>query len=70
MPEVAGGAAELVDPESVSSIAEAIAKVVRGGKGLIEKGNVRVKDFSWEKSARMTLDVYREASIADKEAQV
>ncbi len=61
MPEVAGGAAELVDPNSVNSIAEGIAKVVRGGKGLVEKGNIRIKDFSWEKTAKMTLDVYNEA---------
>jgi len=60
MPEVAGNAAELVDPNSVESIAEGIAKVIRGGKGLVEKGKIRVKDFSWEKTAKMTLDVYKE----------
>jgi len=60
MPEVAGNAAELVDPNSVNSIAEGIAKVVRGGKGLIDKGKLRVRNFSWEKTAQMTLDVYKE----------
>ncbi len=61
MPEVAGNAAELVDPESVDSIAEGIARVVRGGKGLTDKGSLRVKNFSWEKTAEETLKVYKEA---------
>ncbi len=60
MPEVAGGAAELVDPNSVDSIAEGIANVVRGRKALVEKGKTWVKNFSWEKTAQMTLSVYRE----------
>jgi glycosyltransferase involved in cell wall biosynthesis len=61
MPEVAGDAAVVVDPTSVNSIAEGIERVVRGGKGLVEKGNARVRDFSWEKTAQMTLEVYKEA---------
>ena len=61
MAEVAGDAAALVDPDSVESIGEGIEKVLRGPKGYIEKGLKRVKDFSWEKTARMTLDVYEEA---------
>ena len=63
MPEVAGNAAELVDPDSVESIAEGIAKVVRGGKGFVEKGKIRIKDFSWKKVAEETLKVYGEADI-------
>ncbi|HKB88278.1 MAG TPA: glycosyltransferase family 1 protein [Patescibacteria group bacterium] len=69
MSEVAGNAAILVDPTSIESITEGIEKVIRGPKAYIDKGLRRVKDFSWEKTAKMTLDVYREASIADKEAQ-
>ena len=61
MPEVAGDAAEFVDPNSTNSIAEGIARIVRGAKALTEKGTRRVKDFSWEKTAKMTLDVYNEA---------
>lgn len=66
MPEVAGGAAELVDPNSANSIAEGIEKVVRGSKGLVEKGKARVKNFSWDKTAKMTLDVYRESGKEGK----
>ena len=61
MPEVAGDAAILVDPTDVSSISEGIAQVIRGAKAYTDKGSIRVKDFSWEKTARMTLDVYRES---------
>lgn len=61
MPEVAGEAAVLVDPYKVDSISDGIEKILRGPKSYIEKGFKRVGNFSWEKTARMTLDVYREA---------
>jgi glycosyltransferase involved in cell wall biosynthesis len=67
MPEVAGDAAVLVDPYDVNSIADGIVKALNAPKALIEKGFVRVKEFSWDKTARMTLDVYREAFAAGKE---
>ena len=69
MPEVAGNAAILVDPTDTNSIADGIAQILRGAKAYVDKGTSRVKDFSWEKTAQMTLDVYREASITDKEAK-
>ena len=65
MPEVAGDAAVLVDPTKVESISDGIEKILRGPKGFIEKGLERVKQFSWEKTARMTLDVYKEAKSTD-----
>ena len=68
MPEVAGEAAVLVDPFEPASIADGITKVLAGPRGLVEKGFARISEFSWEKTARMTLDVYREALNADKEA--
>lgn len=61
MPEVAGEAAVLVDPEDINSISEGIKKALEGPKGLIEKGMERIKQFSWEKTAKMTLDVYNES---------
>ena len=61
MAEVAGDAAALVDPYKIDSISDGIDKVLRGPKGYIEKGLRRVRDFSWEKTAKMTLDVYRES---------
>ena len=61
MPEVAGEAAVLVDPYDAASIADGITKILSGPKGLIEKGFTRVGEFSWEKTAKMTLGVYKEA---------
>ncbi len=60
MPEVAGGAAILVDPTDVSSISEGVSQLIRGAKAYSDKGTIRVKEFSWEKTAQMTLEVYKE----------
>jgi len=61
MVEVAGEAAVLVDPFDVNSIAGGIKNILNGPKGLIAKGSARAKEFSWDKTAQMTLDVYKEA---------
>lgn len=64
-PEVAGGAAILVDPYNPDEIAEAMSKVLledRLRQELIEKGLQRAKQFSWEKCARETLDVLETAA--------
>ena len=62
MPEVAGGAAILVDPYDVNSIAGGIEEALSKPKTLIAKGLKRVADFSWTKTAEETLKVYKEAS--------
>ncbi len=62
--EVAGDAAILVDPYDVTSIAEGIKKAMVAPKTFIPKGLRRIQDFSWEKTAKMTLEVYREAQLA------
>ena len=60
--EVSGGAALLVDPYSVKEIAEAINRIatsdVLKGK-LKESGFERIQNFSWERTARKTLRVYK-----------
>jgi len=61
MVEVAGGAAILVDPFEIDSIAEGIKNILDRPAALITKGLARVKEFSWKKTAEMTLGVYREA---------
>jgi len=63
MPEVAGEAALLVDPNNVIGIAETMRSITSSKKirdELIEKGFKRVKQFSWEKTAGKTLEVYYE----------
>ena len=60
MKEIAGEAAELVDPYDPSPISRGIESILRGPRGFIEKGLVRVKNFSWTKTAKETLRVYKE----------
>jgi len=61
LPEVAGDAAIGIDPESVREIAAAI-EAVAGDPALAEKlstrGRARAERFSWEETARLTLQVY------------
>ena len=60
--EVAGDAALLVDPLSVGSIAGALHRVLNEpglGAELSCRGQARATQFTWEKTARATFDVYR-----------
>jgi len=60
LPEVAGGAALLVDPEDSTAISEAIERLVVDQElrhGLIERGLVNVRRFSWEACAATVLEV-------------
>jgi glycosyltransferase involved in cell wall biosynthesis len=61
LPEVVGGAGVLVDPNSIDSIAKGVGSVLSMGKleynSLVEKGLAQAKKFSWEKTARQTLEV-------------
>jgi glycosyltransferase involved in cell wall biosynthesis len=62
LPEVAGDAAILVDPRSVERLAEALALVLgddRERERLGAAGRARAGSFSWERTARETLEVYR-----------
>ena len=64
MREVAGDAAALVDPRNVREIAEAMARVAEDSSlraQLSQKGLKRASEFSWKKTAELTLEVYREA---------
>ncbi len=58
--EVAGGAAVLVDPLDVGSIAAGIDAAVRARDDLVERGRARARELSWSASADATLEVYRE----------
>jgi glycosyltransferase involved in cell wall biosynthesis len=63
LPEVCGEAAHYVDPESVDSIAEGISRVVTDQNlrnTLIHKGIQRAKLFSWEKAAKMVLNIFED----------
>ena len=61
--ETVGDAARLVDPTDVDDIARAMTEMLRDEKAreyYAELGKVQVKKFSWEQTARKTLEVYRE----------
>ncbi len=60
LPEIAGDAAILVDPDKPQEICDAMKDVLINGElrsKLIERGLVRSKEFSWQKTARLTLGV-------------
>lgn len=62
LPEVAGDAAVLVNPHDYLSIASGIAHVIdspRDRQVLIAKGKARSQQFSWQKTAQLTLGAYR-----------
>ena len=64
MREVAGDAAVLVDPRNVLEITEAMAQVAEEPglrAGLADKGLKRAAEFSWKKTAELTMEAYREA---------
>jgi glycosyltransferase involved in cell wall biosynthesis len=64
LPEVAGDAALLFDPRSQSAIAEAVLRILED-EGLRERmrtlGCARAALFTWELTARMTLESYARA---------
>ncbi len=64
LPEVAGDAALLFDPRSESAIAQAIERLLGDpalARDLRERGLSRAREFSWERTARLTLDCYARA---------
>ncbi len=65
MLEVAGNAAELVDPESVESIRKGIKTILNepsdDQKKRLQKMIIRLHLFSWDRVAEETLQVYRRA---------
>lgn len=65
MPEVAGNAAELVNPEDVSSIRAGIEKVLNedlaAQKKRLQQMIIRLQMFGWERVAEETVKVYQQA---------
>jgi glycosyltransferase involved in cell wall biosynthesis len=63
--EVAGGAAVLVDPEDVGSIADGMRRLLvdpEERRRCIDAGHHRVLDFSWEKCASETRNALHDAA--------
>ena len=69
MPEVADGAGLLFDPNNAESITRAMSDILLDSelRGRMERlGLQRAALFSWQKSARATLDVYEEVAGTPK----
>ncbi|MCP4766453.1 MAG: glycosyltransferase family 4 protein [Gammaproteobacteria bacterium] len=63
LPEITGGAAYLVDPHSPQAIAKAMIELQNDQnlrEQFIAKGIQRVKTFTWEATARQTIEAYRQ----------
>ena len=58
--EVAGGAAVLVDPLSVESIAAGLSEALENIDQLRARGVVRAAQVSWSATAEATMSAYRE----------
>jgi glycosyltransferase involved in cell wall biosynthesis len=64
IPEICSDAAVLVDPLDARALKKGILDVLDDStlrEGLIARGKKRLEHFSWEKMARDTVEVYREA---------
>lgn len=63
MPEAGGKAAYYVNPKSIEEMTRAITIILNNNelqRMMIKKGFAQVKKFSWESSAKQTLQVYDE----------
>ncbi len=69
LPEVAGDAAILVDPNDINAIADAMLRLSQDEElrqRLIAAGYENVKRFSWDKAARETLAVLEDAAVGSR----
>ena len=67
LPEIAGEAGILVNPEDAGEMREAIISVLDDDsmkQEMIRKGLERAKTFSWERCARETLRLYKKLGAA------
>jgi glycosyltransferase involved in cell wall biosynthesis len=61
LPEIAGNAALLINPDDLDGLAAAMARALDDESlraQLRERGFANVQRFSWEKTARETLTIY------------
>lgn len=62
LPEVAGDAALLVDPNDISALAQAIQNLLENEQlrsELVQKGYRQAQKYTWDRSARRMLQVYQ-----------
>lgn len=67
--ETTGGAAVLFEPNDVNSLASAIVDLLQSSElrsRFSALGRVRASEFTWEQTARLTLEVYEKAKARQK----
>lgn len=65
LPEAGGDAAVYCNPEDVDDIAQQITRVISDEqlrKSMVEKGKAQIKKFSWEDTAKQTLEVLQQVA--------
>ncbi|MFZ5366037.1 MAG: glycosyltransferase family 4 protein [Patescibacteria group bacterium] len=65
LPEICGEGALMVNPNKTEKMVEALERAIVNTKArdaLIRKGFEQVKKFSWEKTAKETMDVYKKVA--------
>jgi glycosyltransferase involved in cell wall biosynthesis len=63
LPEVAGHAAILLDPDDVPGFAEAVRRVLASPEvaaSMVARGLEQARQFTWERTARETVALYEE----------
>ena len=63
IPEICGDAAYMVDPNNIEEIALAMKKMVNDDylrDELINKGYSRIVGFTWENTAKKTLEIFEQ----------
>jgi len=68
LPEIGGDSVVYFDPQDVEEMAESIIRLLEDKElrdTLVAKGRERAKEFTWENSARRTLEVYNRAIEED-----
>ncbi|HKZ68649.1 MAG TPA: glycosyltransferase family 1 protein [Anaerolineales bacterium] len=63
LPEVAGGAAKLVDPHSVEAIGEGLKQLLAERNIWIERGFTRAARFRWDDVARKLITLYESIGL-------
>jgi alpha-1,3-rhamnosyl/mannosyltransferase len=73
LPEVAGGAALLVDPWSIEAIADGLERVLSDtalADALRVRGRARSGEFDWSRTAAGTEEIYRQVCGLDYSSRV